>query len=379
MSIRKRTWISGGEKKTAWVVDYKDQKGERHLKTHRTKKAAEAWQTDTLYKVREGTHTPDSASPTVAEAADLWLNNRAVEGVERSTLRQYRSHVDLHINPLIGGVKLSMLTAPGVEDFKDKLLETKSRAMARKILTSLKSLISEARRRGLVSQNVAREVKFRTLARHKEPVVIPSKAEVQAMLKTVGEKWRPLIVTAVFTGMRASELRGLAWADVDLDAKVIKITRRADRWNDIGSPKSAAGRRDIPMTPMVVNALKEWKLACPKSDKDLVFPTGRGTVESLANIYNRGFAPLQVACGITIDTGKVDEEGKPIMRARYGLHALRHFYASWLIEQNFPPKRVQTILGHSTITMTYDTYGHLFPAPDDDNAKLAAGEIALVG
>jgi integrase len=101
------------------------------------------------------------------------------------------------------------------------------------------------------------------------------------------------------------------------------------------------------MTPMVAHALKEWKLQCPrkgKTEKDagvlvLVFPNGKGNPESHANIANRGFYPLLVACGITEDSGKKDEEGKPIARAKYGMHTLRHFFASWIIEQGFSPKR----------------------------------------
>lgn len=137
----------------------------------------------------------------------------------------------------------------------------------------------------------------------------------------------------------------------------------------MGSPKSAAGRREIPMTPMVISTLREWKLACPIGKIGLVIPNGRGNVESHANIVNRGLRPLQVKCGI------VNADGK----ARYSLHTFRHFFASWLIEQAFGPKRVQTIMGHSSVKMTFDLYGHLFPSGDDDRARLAAGELALVG
>ena len=60
-------------------------------------------------------------------------------------------------------------------------------------------------------------------------------------------------------------------------------------------------------------------------------------------------------------------------------HALRHFFASWAIEQRFSPKRVQSLLGHSSIQMTFDVYGHLFPSLEDDHAKFATGELAVVG
>jgi integrase len=122
------------------------------------------------------------------------------------------------------------------------------------------------------------------------------------------------------------------------------------------------------MTPMVENTLKEWKLACPKGKLGLVFPNGKGNVANHANIVNRGWYPLQVAAGVTAT------DGMPL----YGLHALRHFFASWAIEQGFSPKRLQALLGHSSIQMTFDVYGHLFPSLEDDHAKFAAGEAALV-
>jgi integrase len=184
------------------------------------------------------------------------------------------------------------------------------------------------------------------------------------------------LATAVFTGMRSSELRGLSWDDVDFEKEVIHVHQRADNWGVMGRPKSAAGEREIPMAPIVVNALKEWRLACPKVKPaggagegrlGLVFPNGQGRVENHANIANRGFYALQIATGI------VDSRGRP----KYGLHALRHFFASWAIEREFSPKRVQALLGHSSIQMTFDVYGHLFPNPEDDRAKFATGEFAL--
>jgi integrase len=118
------------------------------------------------------------------------------------------------------------------------------------------------------------------------------------------------------------------------------------------------------MAPMVVNALREWRLAYPRGKLELVFPTVSGNVQSHANIAARGFAPLQRALGLT------DAHNRP----RYHLHSLRHFFASWAITQDFTPKRLQALLGHSSIQMTFDCYGHLFPSLEDDHAKFAAGE-----
>ena len=241
--------------------------------------------------------------------------------------------------------------------------------MSQKVLQSFRSLISDAHSRGTVAQDVARGVTIKAKGRLKKKVTIPTFAEAKAMIETVEGHWRPLIITVVFTGMRASELRGLAWENVDFKKNVIHVRQRADRWNQIGEPKSEASMRDIPMPPMVLNTLKEWKLACPKGDLGLVFPNGRGKVESLSNIWNRGLRPLQKSCGIVGKDGKL----------KYGLHALRHFYASWLIDRGFAPKKVQVFMGHASINMTMDVYGHLFPNPEDDHEQLAAAELALIG
>src|SRR5262249_36832464 len=235
----------------------------------------------------------------------------------------------------IGDVKLTQLTVPMVRAFEDRLRADRSPAMVRKAVGSLGAILADAHERGLVAQNVVRGLRSsrrrgkdwhsdkRQKGKLKVGVDIPSPEEMRAILSKLNGRWRPMILTSAFTGLRASELRGLRWADVDLKRSEIHIRQRADRFNQIGRPKSEAGERMIPLPPMVVTALREWKLACPKSDLDLVFPTGRGGVESLSNITQRGFIPIQVAAGVT-------KAG----RAKYtGLHALRHFYASWCINR----------------------------------------------
>jgi integrase len=258
-----------------------------------------------------------------------------------------------------------------VEAFRDELEGVLSRALARKVLESLKAIISEALRRGSVARNAALPTKVTAKKREKKPlevgVDIPSKNEIKGILAAAQGRWRPFLTTAIFTGMRASELRGLTWSYVDLVKKTVHVGQRADRWGEMGAPKSNAGYRDIPLQPMALNALKEWRLACPKGELDLVFPNLSGKVEDHENISKRGFQPAQVAAGV------VDADG----RAKYGLHSLRHFFASYVIEQGFSPKRCQSLLGHSSITMTFDTYGHLFPNLEDDHAKLAEAERKL--
>jgi integrase len=377
--VRKRTWSNSKGEQTAWIADYFDQTGNRHIKTFKRERDAKAWLVTAQGEVARGVHTLENASITVAGAAEIWIEKGELEKLERSTLRQYRNHVKLHIKPSrIGNEKLARLSTPLIEAFRDDLLrgvppkKPLSRPMARKVLASLKSILGEAQRRGLVAQNAAQPVKVDLKRRDQGKLAIgrdiPSKEEINTILDQVGERWRPLFITAVFTGMRSSELRGLVWADVDFEDKAIHVRQRADAWGEMGAPKSAAGDRKIPMSPMVLSALREWKLACPKGDLGLVFPNGVGRIENHANIANRGFYALQRAAGM------VDAKGSP----KYGLHALRHFFASWAIEQGFSPKRLQALLGHNSIQMTFDRYGHLFPSLEDDHEKFAAGELALV-
>lgn len=396
MSVRKRTWVSGkGAEKTAWVVDYVDTKGVRRLKTFQLKKAADAFAATASVEVREGVHVADRETVTVKEAGTLWLASCSAAGLERATTDQYETHLRLHIEPMIGATKLSKITVPAVRAFQEEMREQgRSPAMIKRVTVSLGSILSDAQERGLVVRNAVHEMskrrnggtkaEKRQKARLRYGVDIPTMAEVRAILEAAEGRYRPFIVTAIFTGMRASELRGLTWADVDLDKAQIHVRQRADKYHVIGMPKSDAGQRTIPLTPMVVNTLREWKLACPKGDLNLVFPNGEGNVEWHQNIIKRGLWPALIKAGVTVPTDKRDEEGQPVMAAKYtGLHALRHWFASWCINSKadggleLSPKAVQARMGHSSIQVTFDTYGHLFPAVDEAQA-LADAESRLL-
>src|SRR3712207_5188521 len=109
-SIRKRTWASNGRERSAWVVDYVDAAGKRRLKTFAAKKAAGAWLLKVAAEVTAGTHTPDRGSLTVGEAGRRWLLRGEIERLEPATLRYYRIHLDCHIAPALGALRLSKLS-----------------------------------------------------------------------------------------------------------------------------------------------------------------------------------------------------------------------------------------------------------------------------
>jgi integrase len=383
VSVRKREWTSPqGEAREAWVVDYVDGSGQRRNKNFKRKRDADAYVNRVGAEVRAGTHTPDSTSLTISEAGQLWLQSSENLGLERTTLDFYRQHLNFHIVPLIGNTKLSQLTVPLVRAFEDKLRIDRSPAMVRKVIGSLSSILSDAQERGLVAQNVVRGLRARRKrgqerradrrqkGKLKIGVDIPTPDEIRAWLPHLDGQWRPLFLTAIFTGLRSSELRGLRWADVDIKRSELHVRQRIDKFNKMGALKSESSERVVPLPPTLLTVLREWKLACPKGPLDLVFPNGAGKPESHPNIVQRGLQPTMIAAGLT----------KKNRTAKYtGLHALRHFFASWCINRRvdggleLPLKVVQARMGHSTIQLTADCYGHLFPR-GDDSAELAAAE-----
>jgi integrase len=386
-TVRKRKLPSG---LIRWQASYVDGAGKRRAKLFERKSDGEAWLTETRHDLVRGLHTPTSVSPTVKEASALWIKRCREKGLEASTLRGYEEHTNRHIFPFVGGKKLSDLTAPAVNAFADRLRdEGRSPEMIRRVIRSLGAIFREARRRGLSSIDPTAGLELHIPDREDPRPVVPSKGELQAIIAAAAGRWRPLILVAIFCGLRGSELRGLRWADIDFEGRQINVAQRADAFHKIGRLKSKAGYRSIPMPPMVVNALREWNLLCPKGDLGLVFPTGSGNVESHSNIVQRGFDPIQVSAGVVIMKDATDkygqrifgDDGKPttVAAGKYGMHALRHACASLWIENGMNPKRIQKLMGHSTIQMTFDTYGHLFADAEGDQRAAEDIQFRLLG
>jgi len=392
MSIRKREWTTPkGEHKAAWLVDYRDAAGVRRAKQFARKKDADAFETTASWEVRQGTHTADSQSITVTKAGDNWLARCRRDDLEQSTLNAYGQHLKLHIVPYLGAKRLNQLTTPAVEEFRDTLLDTgRSKAMAKRVLGSLAALIKEAKRVGYVAHNVASGVTVKRSGREKTPVVPPAKEQMRLIIEAASWKGarpmeRPLILVLLFAGLRASEVRGLPWRNVNLSAGAITIDQRADFKNIIGPPKSKSGFRTIRIPALVVTALKRWKLQCPPSTLGLVFPSEAGTPIFHANLTTKVIDPLLARAGMvrpkfdSAGAAAMDDDGQPLMESQFSLHDFRHACASMWIEQRVQAKRVQTWMGHHSIQVTFDTYGHLFAALEEDAAVMAALEAGIMG
>jgi len=392
-SVRKRQWQTRGKQREGWVVDYVDQRGIRRRKMFAVKKNADAFALQAQLEVRDNIHISEADSVTVSAAGANWIASVEAEELEPTTIEQYRQHLRLHIEPFLGRTKLSKLNVPVIRDFADKLrANDRSRTMVKYVVRSLGSLLADAQERGLIIRNPVHErrkekhkrkgTQERRRSNLKIEIDIPTPEGIKRILQTATGKDRVFLMVAVFTGLRASELRGLAWKNIDLKKGELAVSQRADRYRTIGEPKTEAAERVIPLPPVIVSALREWRLACPNGTLGLVFPNGVGRVEFHVNLIHRLFWPVQIAAGVVHKI--VSDNGNASTAPKYtGLHSLRHFFASWCINRKvdggleLPAKVVQYRLGHSSIMVTMDTYGHLFPR-GDDAAELAAAESFLL-
>src|ERR1700688_2968823 len=195
-TVRKRKLPSG---LIVWRASYTDGAGIRRTKQFAKKSAGEAWLVETCHDVARGVHTPGSVSPKIKEAAALWIKRCNEKHLEAMTIKGYEEHVDLHIVPFIGAKKLSEMTVPACNAFADQLREAGlSAAMIKKVVRSLGSIFKDARRRGL--SNVAPTVSLELdLPERDDPrPVIPTKAELQAIIAGATAKksrlWRALVL-----------------------------------------------------------------------------------------------------------------------------------------------------------------------------------------
>lgn len=310
-----------------------------------------------------------------SDALDRWYRLGTTTGrggrepVERSTSRKYALHQTI-IASKIGAKKLSDLDQRTCEAFRDSLLESYSRPCAKKILTSFKSALKQAVADGALPADPAADVYIRISKRQQNAnkITIPDLAEVNRLTATIDRlmrskndqlrkawsRYEPLFYTQLYAGLRPTEVRGLSWRDIDRERGGLQVTQDADAFNEIGALKSGAAYRYISLPEFVMDLVRAWEPNCPNGKLGLVFPNWAGKVESLANITNRGWYPLCKHARLT----KVREDGKKV--ARYHLNTLRHVKASLEIALGCSPKRIQEIMGHEDIKMTFDVYGHLF-------------------
>jgi integrase len=371
-AVRKRQWTTPkGEPRSAWIVDYVDRDGERGRKLLRTKRDADAFRVEIEGQLRAGTFRPDASKVTVADLAELFLDycRGRMERHERMTrhnLAGYRGHLRnhvLHPDHGVATLNLARLTARSVLELRDRLRAAGvSVPTTRKVLTTLHAMLEFAIGRDLIAFNPAKGV--RVIGRRDEgsrKIVPPSKDDLRRIIEAADPGLRTRIVFAAATGLRAGEFHALRWKHLNLLKGEVLVETRVDAYGEEDVTKTLAGMRSVPLAADIVTMMKEWRLSSKFSaESDLVFPNGRGRYEQHDNLMKRGFLPVCERAGVP----------------RVTWHALRHFAISCWIEAGLKPKIVQVFAGHSSLQVTMDRYGHLFPSEDHRHAMDAiAGAV----
>ena len=176
-------------------------------------------------------------------------------------------------------------------------------------------------------------------------------------LSRTWKRYRPMLYLAVDSGMRPQEYLVIANADIKIDG--VQVTRALERGGHrLSVPKTPAGRRFIGLSDATLDMLRHYAMHEAVTNKyDLVFPTATGHWQDTTNWCKRGFHAACWEAGLVEKVENV--RGKEIERPMFRPYDLRHFYASMLIEQRKPLKRIQALMGHEDIHTTLSVYGHL--------------------
>lgn len=258
---------------------------------------------------------------------------------------------------------------PGPHAAKIEELTQQSRAYARggalsvnKMIGALRTLLKFAQSRGYVGQNVALFVKkLKAKPMREKPIdqAVLTPAELARLIASTAPEWRAGMMVLGYGGLRIGELFGLCWGDFEPGRDRILVRRQLDNvTGEFREPKTKAGTRFVELPPMVIKALREWKLRCPKGPEGLMFPNARGGAADYFNFSQRVFLPALRRAGLR----------------RVRIHDLRHGHASMLVASGANIAAVSRQLGHANVGITLGTYSHWFAQRDESGvgAKLSA-------
>lgn len=366
-SVRK---LVPNDPKSPWVVEYTDGAGKRRRKTPKSglKKDADALRQQIERELQDEVHTPKSASAKVREVCDDFLKEQEVRRrdgrIGRARLDALRLLVDKHIIPRLGEVTIADLSRHhGEAMYREMLHDGAKPRTAKERIYGLKLIQDFAIRQGRTKKTPIDDALKDLKGIKVDKVRTFTKAEVRHVLETAcvsppnvsrRTHWRMIcfVHLAAFCGLRKGEVFGLALDALDFEKRVVKVRRSVTSYGEIKGPKTKAGIRDVPMPTSVLEVLRHYLSNFYEPNPDgLIFMTAtagasaRGAQVQAFTFHK--WRPLLKRAGLWIDGGD-----------NFHFHALRHFYASWLIDGGMPVTEVAKLLGHSVYDMTLQVYAH---------------------
>jgi integrase len=348
---------------------YDRRAGRKIRKTFPTAAAARTWRLDALQALRRGTLR--AAEPTtVNEAADELIagmqagtiRTRSGDRYKPSAARSYRETFEKHVRADLGAMRISDVDRRHVQRLADQLLaDGLAPSTIRNALMPLRVIFRRALRDGLVTVNPCDHLELP--ANRSARVEIASAEHAATLVDALkSDRDRALWATAFYAGLRRGELLALRWCDVDFAAGELRVERAYDpKARAYIEPKSQAGRRRVPIIAVLRGHLREHALVSDRSDPEaLVFgaagPPDYGTAVARARSAwaKAGLDPV-------------------------GLHAARHTCASVFIAAGVGIKAISEFMGHASITVTLDRYGHLLPGSIGEAASLLDAYLAREG
>jgi integrase len=333
--------------------------GKKIRKSFPTAAAAKAWRADASVGLRRGTmragtslKLEDAAAAWLLGAQDGSIRTRSGDAYKPSALRGYEQALRTRILPDLGPVKLAAIQRADVQDLADRLLAVGlDPSTIRNALMPLRAIFRRAVARGDVAVNPTVGLELPAVRGKRDRIATTD--EAASLLAALPVEERALWATALYAGLRRGELMALEWERVDLQAGLIHVERSYDPKAGIFvAPKSRAGQRNVPIPSVLREHLIAHKLRAGRSD-GLVFPSRNGT-------------PFDdYATKIRANRAWKSAGLLPI-----GLHESRHTFASLMIAAGVNAKALATYMGHASITITLDRYGHLFPGNEDQAAQL---------
>lgn len=356
-TVLKRSWKTKNGISTSWQVNCQDAFGNRILESgFQTKFEAEMRLGKILSDVQAGNNSIQNKEITFSEAAQLYLELHAEIHCKKSTVESYKGYLKNHILPYIGKMKLIDITPITIQKFQlEKLKTDLSKETINKLLILTGSIFQKMIDDEIILKNPVRKVK-KLKVEHKKEIKILSIIELNVLLetaKTYFPDFYPLLFTALMTGMRQGELLGLEWSKINWVTNKITIDRNYTH-GIACSPKTKYSIRKIDMSQELARVLKIWRLQCPHSKNDLVFPNSNGEYMDANNMMKRRFMPTLRRAGLD----------------RIRFHDLRHTYVSLLLAEGIPIKYIQKQVGHSSIKVTMDIYGHIMPETAEQSVKV---------